>query len=85
MTRKYSKARPGKQARAGVEIVRKALLERKGSWPVLSKDNKLNYRWMVAFGNGKIKDPGYTRLLQLAEVLNVDIREPEIYVSLNQP
>lgn len=56
-----------------VDVLRKALLERKGDWARIVREEKLNYRWLLSFAHGDIAAPTITRFKKLANALGLEV------------
>ena len=58
-----------------VDQIRAELNRCRPYWGLLSKhsDGALNYRWMAAFANGTIRDPGMRRMIALGKYIGFRI------------
>jgi len=67
------RAKVSKEDHHIVEIVRKALLARRGNWPELVEKHRLNYRWLVSFARGDIDSPGIILFKKLANAVGFEV------------
>lgn len=47
--------------------VMRELRTRKGSWPSVARDTKLDYSWLTKLAQGKIDDPSVNKIQRLAD------------------
>ena len=55
----------------------KELQARKGEWPKICADTKLDYSWLTKLAKGRIPDPGVNKIEKLADYFK-DRRRPKV-------
>lgn len=50
-----------------IESIRERLNACKGTWPKVCEDTGLDYSWLTKFAQGKIPNPGYTKVSVLSK------------------
>lgn len=50
--------------------IRDALNARKGTWPKVCEDTKIDYSWLSKFAQGRIPKPGYQFVATLDKYLS---------------
>lgn len=48
-----------------VTAIRSDLAARKGEWPAICRETGLSYWWLTKFAQGRIKEPGLTKIERL--------------------
>jgi hypothetical protein len=72
---------PGKDVLEVVEQIRADLLKSKGEWPEIARQMstrrwpaKACYRWMRAFAKRQVKEPAFSKLVELSYLLGKTVR-----------
>lgn len=50
-----------------IKFSRDQLYENVGRWPQICQETGLDYSWLTKFAQGKIADPGYSKIMTLAK------------------
>lgn len=58
-----------------IPSVKAQLDARRGDWPAICQATGLNYHWLVKFAQGRIAEPGATKLAKLAAHLRASDRK----------
>lgn len=53
-----------------IETLRQRLAAQKGDWPRLCAETGLTYWWLTKFAQGRIAEPGLSKIERLAEWLS---------------
>ncbi len=48
-----------------ITAIRSALKTRKGEWPAICERTGLSYWWLIKFAQGRIKEPGHSKIARL--------------------
>lgn len=50
-----------------IDYARRQLEQCRGKWPLVCHETGLDYSWLTKFAQGQIVDPGYSKVMTLAE------------------
>lgn len=59
-----------------VQSLRAELQRRRGDWPALCQATGLSYSWLTKFAQGRIREPGLSKIERLREYVEARPVEP---------